>query len=565
MTQGNRVKTIELPTFFGPEESPLFGAVHLPADRRVRGAAILCGSLGKEQGDTLRGLRLLADALAALRIMAIRFDYLGVGDSSDAQVRVDSVSRWKESVRHAVAFAHECGAEEITAVGLRAGSLILESVVDQIDSIRNVVYWDPVGRGRAFIREQQSLYKLTVGSEDIGADSDIVPLIGTSLSAGAAKEFTDLDIRGDADGVKDWLVVRRPESTDRRVSAMVERTSASVITVEAMEAFSQPSSFLVSIPRQAVTGIATWIDQKTTRSTFGAEPEIRNVAEFDCANGIRIREQIERLGKQGVFAIRASPAGSVSEPARTVVLFSTANDTHIGPNREWVELSREVAAHGGQAIRWDRTGVGESGDPGAKSPGIYTSEAIAEAVEIGRLACAEPSGMLVAGVCSGSWYAAYVAREIGTGAVVLINAIAWSWRRKSAMTGEIDPSDLGVPRSDPEWQKTPRARVKSFLQQNLPYRMWRLLGMRGITQVPEVLLGPVVRADVDTTVVLSPHDFDWFVSQRGPEGLKRLQRSGYTPRIVETNVGDHTAYHSGVRAAVRVPILEWADGSGRND
>lgn len=553
------METIEQPTFFGPEEGPLFGAVHLPADHDVRGAVIICGSLAKEHMDTVRGLRLLADELAERRILAIRFDYLGVGDSADVQVRVDSVSRWKESVRHAVDYAHACGAESITAVGLRAGSLILESVLGQIDSIRNVVYWDPVGRGRAFVREQQSLYKLTVGSEDteLDPDPDVVALIGSSLSSAAAKELGDLDIRGTAAGVQNWLVVRRPESTDRRVTAMAERTSASELTATGMEAFTQPSSFLVDIPRRAVTDIAIWIDEHTASSTFSAKPIIREVAEFTVGDGKRVAEQIERLGEHGVFAIRARPARRTADPSRTVVFFATANDTHIGPNREWVDLARAVAAHGGQAIRWDRTGAGESGDPASKPPGIYTNEAIAEAVEIGRLACANPSDLMLSGVCSGSWYAAYVGRELGAGAVVLINAIAWSWRRKGAMTGEIDPSDLGVPRSDPEWQKTPRARAKAFLQRYLPYWMWRLLGVRGITQVPEVLLGQVARADVDTTVILSPHDYDWFVSQRGPEGLSRLRRAGRSPRIIETGVGDHTAYHSGVRVAVRAPILEW--------
>jgi hypothetical protein len=125
------------------------------------------------------------------------------------------------------------------------------------------------------------------------------------------------------------------------------------------------------------------------------------------------------------------------------------------------------------------------------------------------------------------------------------------------MTGEIEPDDLGVPRSDPEWQKTPRARIKKFLQRHLPYRMWHVLGVRGITQVPEVLLRPLMERGVQTTVILSPHDHDWFETQRGPEGLARLERSGRVPRITTTGIGDHTAYHAAVRSAVRDSILEW--------
>ncbi|MGK9272101.1 alpha/beta hydrolase [Williamsia muralis] len=555
------VATVEMPTYFGPVDSPLFGAVHLPADHRVRGAVVICGSIAKEHMDTVRGLRLLADELASRRILTLRFDYLGVGDSADAQVRDDTVARWKQSISTAVGYIRDCGVEEINAVGLRAGTLILDSVVGEIDSIRNIVYWDPVGRGRAFIREQQSLYRLTVGSDDASPDRNVVEMIGASMSAAAAKEFSDLDIRGNSEHVSNWLLVSRPEATDRRVAEMGSRDDVTHLRAEGLADFTQPSSFLVRVPVQTVGTIATWIDDTTRNDLVVAEPVIRTTAAFTPtgANDSPIIETIESLGERGAFAIRSRPgdAGVVLE--KTVVFFSTANDTHIGPNREWVDLGRAIAAAGGQALRWDRTGAGESGKPGADLLGIYTEDAINQSVEIGRLAAADPRALMVTGVCSGSWYAAYVARALGAGSAVLVNSIAWSWRRKSAMTGEIEPDDLGVPRSDPEWQKTPRARVKAMLQRHLPYWMWRLLGVRGVTQVPEVLLRPLVRGGVSTTVILSPHDHDWFGSQRGPEGLARLERSGPLPRIVTTGIGDHTAYHRTVRSVIRNTILGWVE------
>ena len=37
--------TTEVPTFFGPSDSPLFGVVHLPVDNQIRGGVLICGSL----------------------------------------------------------------------------------------------------------------------------------------------------------------------------------------------------------------------------------------------------------------------------------------------------------------------------------------------------------------------------------------------------------------------------------------------------------------------------------------------------------------------------------------
>ena len=56
--------TTEVPTFFGPSDSPLFGVLHLPVDKQIRGGVLICGSLGKEGMDSVRLHRLLADRLA---------------------------------------------------------------------------------------------------------------------------------------------------------------------------------------------------------------------------------------------------------------------------------------------------------------------------------------------------------------------------------------------------------------------------------------------------------------------------------------------------------------------
>src|ERR1700752_2957984 len=73
--------TTEVPTFFGPPDSPLFGVVHLPVDNKIEGGVLLCGSLGKEGLHTGRLHRTLADSLARRGFGVLHFDYLGLGDS----------------------------------------------------------------------------------------------------------------------------------------------------------------------------------------------------------------------------------------------------------------------------------------------------------------------------------------------------------------------------------------------------------------------------------------------------------------------------------------------------
>lgn len=558
------VQTRQEEFFFGPEEMPLFGVVHLPLDDRVRGAVLICGSIAKEQTDACRGLRMLGDILARRRIATMRFDYAGTGDSADGQIRQDSVERWCASIGFAVDHLVGLGVESMTGIGLRVGSLLLDAVLPHEPRIDQVVHWDPLGRGRSFVREQQALHRLSVSGGD-GDTGEVVPLIGATLSSAAAKELSDIEFCGSGDHVRARLVATRPETTDKRVRAVCARPEVDVMSVEGMPEFIAPDSFLVALPVAAIDDIVEWVDTRTTSvirpiDVTGLHARARmTVPDPVDGSPTDVVEQIEHIGDRGLFAVRTSHAGvcATTDETKTVVFFSTANDLHVGPNREWVDLARQVAAAGGRALRFDRSGVGETGPVATGPTAIYSTEAISEALTAVRHASSDPSRVLVTGVCSGSWYSAYAARELRTGAAVLINSIAWSWRRKRSSEGAIRPEDLGVPRSDPEWQKTPRARVKNGLRRKLPYPLWRELGRRGITQIPEILVRPLVEAGVDTTLVLSPHDFDWYVDQRGPEGLARIDPTMQRPRLISVETGDHSAFHESVRTAVRAPILDW--------
>ena len=133
--------TTEVPTFFGPSDSPLFGVVHLPVDNQIRGGVLICGSLGKEGMHSVRLHRILADGLARRGFAVLHFDYLGLGDSSYAQVRDDAVANWVASVGHALDYLTLIGAESVTAIGIRAGCLILNEYLTYMPNPTRSTAW----------------------------------------------------------------------------------------------------------------------------------------------------------------------------------------------------------------------------------------------------------------------------------------------------------------------------------------------------------------------------------------------------------------------------------------
>lgn len=525
----------ELRTYFGPEHTPVYGALHLPAARRVRGSVLVVPPLAKEQTDALRGLRRLADGLAARGFAVLRFDYLGTGDSAGDAGAWDAVAGWIASVRHADAYLRGLGAGAPAVVALRAGAALAGAAGLSPSA---AVLWDPVS-GRAFARAQSALARMAIGA---GPGR----WVGLDVHADAVAELAALPA--------DVLTAPRVLVAERPGAPPTGPAGADRLTVEGMPAFVEPSAHLVRIPDVAVADIVAWLDEQPSPAAPAAVvPTIRTRA---CWGGVE--EHIVDLG--GAAAIRSAPATGAAH--RSVLLCATANDTRHGPNRAWVHVAREAAARGAGALRFDRRGAGESGPVGVgESVALFPSTGVDDAI---AAACALDGPLLTAGVCSGSWYAAHAAREVSADAAVLVNTVLYSWRLKPGVVSAPD-GDLGVPRTDPAFARSPRGRVRELLRTRLPYPLWRLLGARGITQVPEVLLREVAEGGTDAVLVLAPPDAAWFDAQRGREGLRRLApRAGSTTahgavRVVRCATGDHSAHHPAVRADVAAAILHWCE------
>ncbi len=406
--------------------------VHLPVDNQIRGGVLICGSLGKEGMDSVRLHRILADSLARRGFGVLRFDYLGLGDSAYAQARDDAVANWVASVGHALDYLTLIGAESATAIGIRAGCLILDEYLARSHTVNRVVYLDPAGTGRRYLREHTALFRLSVG-EDAPTPGE-VSIMGGRLSDHAAAEFAALRMGANpvsAHGVDNVLLVGRPAETDKRVTALASAEGVDSIITGGLPECARPTGLLLPIPFTAVDSIIEWIDGNVPTRTHRAVPQYLTTVTMPAegSDGVDVFESIERIEPNGLFAIRTLPRRRSPAPAKTVLFFVSATDLHVGPAREWVELSRRIAAAGSQALRWDPTGVGLSGQI-SRDPwrGVYSKADITDSIAVARHACQDAGELELVGICSGSWYAAHAARNIGAQSAILVNMMPWNWR-----------------------------------------------------------------------------------------------------------------------------------------
>ena len=113
------------PLWFGPEDKPVFGWLHTPADGRVRGGVVLCPSLGAELVSSHPALRELAEELADAGFAALRIDYPGTGDSAGELVDGADVKALSPAIATAVTLLRDSGCSWVAAVGLRIGATLL--------------------------------------------------------------------------------------------------------------------------------------------------------------------------------------------------------------------------------------------------------------------------------------------------------------------------------------------------------------------------------------------------------------------------------------------------------
>jgi hypothetical protein len=566
--------TTEVPTFFGPSDSPLFGVVHLPVDNQIRGGVLICGSLGKEGMDSVQLNRILADSLASRGLAVLHFDYLGLGDSAYAQGRDDAVANWVASVGHALDYLTLIGAESATVIGIRAGCLILDEYLARFHTVNRVVYLDPYGTGRRYLREHTALYRLAVG-EDAATPGE-VSIIGGRLSDHAAAEFAALRMDANpvtAHGVDNVLVVGRPAETDKRVAALASAEGVDSIITAGLPECARPLLIPLPIPVTAVDSIIEWIDGNVPTRTYRAVPQYLTTVTMPAEgpDGVDVLESIERIEPNGLFAIRTLPLGRSPAPAKTVLFFVTAHELHVGPAREWVELSRRIAAAGSQAVRWDPAGQGLSGqisrDPWRR---VYSKADITDSIAVARHACQDTGELELVGICSGSWYAAQAARNIGARTAILVNLLVWNWRvtptlrqqwdaRKKALRVNAASDTGGGPiesrKNSLNVLLNPASRTKSFMHNHLPRYVLRVLSWVGLVYLPEDVLTTLTHRGTDVTLIAWPEDAEHFTARGGRAALERLQWASQPPRLIATPTGDHSAHHPTILAAIRNAVL----------
>jgi len=433
------------PVYLGDAARPLFGWYHVAeAVPRRDGVLVICNPMGYEYVHGHRSLRHLADDLARAGLPTLRFDYHGTGDSPGSELDPGRLQRWQDDIHAAIAAAQSLsGSERVGLLGVRLGATLATLVATQRE-VDWLVLWNVCASGRRYVREMQAL-DMAAGGGERKVSAPLEPagfLMGRETQD--AIKAVQLTREVPRVGGRTLLVARDDligeEEALREHLLMLGVATDAVAFAGYADMMAEPVHTVV--PRAALDGIVQWMmaqaGLRDAAPPLLASPAGAARAEFGHAmldgRTVRLAESLCALGAQGqLFGIHAQAAGDAAPQRPMVVLFNSGTVHHVGPNRLYVMLARELAALGFPSVRCDLEGLGDSVQRGAgRENHPYPDSAVPDAQQV-LASLRQRFGVrefVLMGLCSGAYTAFQTALVEPAGLIselVLINPLTWRW------------------------------------------------------------------------------------------------------------------------------------------
>jgi len=455
---------------------------------------VLCAPQLHEAMWAHRGMRHLADDLAAAGVPVLRFDYYGTGDSAGEGGEADFLPR---AVQNVVAAAEQlralAGVQRLVLGGWRFGAtlavLAAEAMAARNHGPAALVLMAPVINGRGYLRELRALTAFYEPGQSPDAASSSQPpqpsqppqaaspaddgmeVLSYRLSAEAVREIgaLRLDRRPGCPAPNVLLLDDAPGSMSA-VAALKRHYEQAGAQVDVREFFDSrlmmKSPEISAVPESAWRGVVQWVAPDALPSDRPVPLAIDADAGTSEVDGV-IEHSVWIDGGQQ-FGVLCEPMGSQDAPPRAVVIFpNTGGSHHVGDGRAFVLLSRALARRGFAALRLDVSSLGDS--PGAARemavPRAYAPRPRADvSAAVDWVRARGYSHIVMAGVCSGAYlsFQAALANPHVTG-VVMANALKFLWRDEddaAEHSGETTLRDyLFAARNARNWQRLMRGDI----------------------------------------------------------------------------------------------------------
>ena len=146
-------------SYFGDSDKPLYGVYDPPRSSTILDEGVLlCYPLAQEYMRSHWAFRQLVSQLVKTGFHCMRFDYFGSGDSAGSSID-GSMDQWHSDVDTGLTELRDMtGVMKLSLVGLRFGAAIAATAPLQAHKVRNLILWDPVVSGAAYLENLRKLH-----------------------------------------------------------------------------------------------------------------------------------------------------------------------------------------------------------------------------------------------------------------------------------------------------------------------------------------------------------------------------------------------------------------------
>jgi alpha-beta hydrolase superfamily lysophospholipase len=540
------------PLYFPSDVPRLFGWLHVPpAEQAADVGLVICKPFGAEAICGHRSLRAFAEMAAAAGVPALRFDYLGTGDSADIDPDADQIEAWCRDVLAAVdELRRRTGVTRVCLLGLRLGALLATLAAARSDCVDGLILVAPVISGPRYLRELRitRLAALLGAAGDAAAQrTGSMEVSGHSVSGATLSALSRVDLAAQgAPPVSGMLVIDRDDLPSAH--AWVDALSGLGVQTEyaALPGFVQMMITVppfTLIPHTMIAVAREWLLRFVSVRSRSAHQDgaLREPGSAVAAVSLlplpgagidgALSERPVRLGPGGmIFGIVTEPYGG-ERRRRAVVLVNNGPVYHIGTARMSVSLARRWAQRGYFVLRMDLTGLGDSDTRhGRPDNEVFPPTAVEEvgvAIEFMREHY-QVGDLTVFGLCSGAYHAlrAGVA-ALPLNRIFMVNPQTFSWKEGTPIDA-ISVADVvrapgayrKVALSVAHWKKLLTGKVDVA-------RMVKICSRRIVLSLESTLRG-VVRL----MGVRLPSDLGWQLEQIAARGIQiTIVFSGGDPGI----------------------------------
>jgi hypothetical protein len=328
----------------------------------------------------------------------------------------------------------------VHVVGVRLGAT-LAALASAQSPVDRLVRWNPCVQGRAYVRE---LRALAAAAERLSCDIEgAVESAGFVFTAETLAAMSALDLRTAEPRVRDRVLVlgRDDAASDTKLhDRLTSLGNANEHRRVAGWAGMMTEHQFTVVPDAALDEIVAWLaagSPRMARDAAGpsaAAPRERIEFDFHTPEGteVALEETVCRFGAdRHLFGVLSRRDASTDRPA--IVVFNAGAAHHVGPNRLYVDLTRNLAAMGLACLRFDLESLGDSVNRRpARENYPYPHNAVADgkaALEFLRTRFGYRR-FIVLGLCSGAhtvFHAGLDLAEEPIEEIVMINPMQFYW------------------------------------------------------------------------------------------------------------------------------------------